>query len=109
MRALVADAPGRVSWQEVAEPRRAHEREALVRPIAVAMCDLDLPLIWGVVPTYELPIQLGHECVAEVIDGPDGFSPGELVVVPFQISCSTCARCRRGKTGFYEASGPLSM
>jgi threonine dehydrogenase-like Zn-dependent dehydrogenase len=109
LRSLIAQAAGQVAWQEVAEPQRRHEREALVRPLAVAMCDLDLPLIWGVVPTYEFPIELGHECVAEVVEGPEGFAPGDLVVVPFQISCSTCARCRRGLTGFCETSGPLSM
>ena len=72
------------------------------------MCDLDLPLIFGATP-YPLPIHLGHECVAEVVEGPEGFDAGDRVIVPFQVSCSTCARCRRGLTGYCETAGPLSM
>lgn len=108
MRALVVEEPGRVGWQEVPEPRRRHEREAIVRPLAVAMCDLDLPMIFGATP-FPLPVHLGHECVAEVVEGPDGFAPGDRVVVPFQISCGTCERCRRGLTGYCATAGPLSM
>jgi threonine dehydrogenase-like Zn-dependent dehydrogenase len=51
------------------EPERRHEREAIVRPLAVAMCDLDLPMILGLT-LFPLPIHLGHECVAEVVEGP---------------------------------------
>jgi alcohol dehydrogenase len=44
-----------------------------------------------------------------VVEGPDRFSSGEHVVVPFQISCGTCERCRRGMTGDCAAVAPLSM
>jgi threonine dehydrogenase-like Zn-dependent dehydrogenase len=108
MRSLVAEDAGRVSWRELAAPQRRHEREALVRPLAVARCDMDLALIFGVTP-YPFPIHMGHECVAEVVEGPKGFEPGDRVVVPFQISCGACDRCRRGLTGYCETAGPLSM
>src|SRR5436309_2055152 len=108
MRALVLEDVRRVAWQEVPEPRREHEREAIVRPLAVATCDLDQPMIFGQTP-FALPIHLGHECVAEVVEGPPGFSPGDRVVVPFQISCGTCEPCRRGQTGNCAAVAPLSM
>jgi alcohol dehydrogenase len=104
----VLEQPRRLAWQEVPEPRRQHEREAIVRPLAVATCDLDQPIIFGQTP-FQLPIHLGHECVAEVVEGPERFAPGQLVVVPFQISCGTCERCRRGQTGDCSSVAPLSM
>jgi alcohol dehydrogenase len=108
MRSLVLEDARRLAWQEVPEPQRQHEREAIVRPLAVATCDLDQPMIFGQTP-FQFPIHLGHECVAEVVEGPDGFAPGDRVVVPFQISCGTCERCRRGLTGSCATVPPLSM
>lgn len=108
MRSLVLEDARRLTWQEVADPQRRHEREAIVRPLAVAACDLDLPMILGVTP-FPLPIHLGHECVAEVVEGPDRFAAGDRVVVPFQISCGTCERCRLGLTASCATVPPLSM
>lgn len=108
MRSLVLEQPRQLAWHEVPEPVRRREREALVRPVAVATCDLDQPMIFGETP-FPPPVRLGHECVAEVVEGPDGFTPGDLVVVPFQISCGTCEPCRRGQTGNCASVRPLSM
>ena len=38
-----------------------------MRPLAVAMCDLDAVFLSGAIPIAE-PFPLGHECVAEVIE-----------------------------------------
>src|SRR2546421_6259533 len=108
MRSLVLEGTRCLAWQEVPEPQRRHEREAIVRPMAVATCDLDQPMIFGLTP-FSFPIHLGHECVAEVVEGPEGFHPGDRVVVPFQISCGTCERCRRGLTGNCTSVPALSM
>jgi threonine dehydrogenase-like Zn-dependent dehydrogenase len=108
MRSLVLEAPQQLAWQDIPEPRRRHEREAIVRPLAVATCGLDQPMVFGLTP-FALPIHLGHECVAEVVEGPDRFSPGDRVVVPFQISCGVCPRCQRGQTGNCASVAPLSM
>jgi threonine dehydrogenase-like Zn-dependent dehydrogenase len=108
MRSLVLEGTRRLAWHEVPDPQRRHEREAIVRPLAVATCDLDQPMIFGQTP-FQFPIHLGHECVAEVVEGPEGFAPGDRAVVPFQISCGLCERCRRGLTGKCETVPPLSM
>ena len=108
MRSLVLEDTRRLAWQEVPGPQRQHEREAIVRPLAVATCDIDQPMIFGQTP-FQFPIHLGHECVAEVVEGPEGFAPGDRVVVPFQISCGTCERCRLGLTGNCATVPPLSM
>jgi threonine dehydrogenase-like Zn-dependent dehydrogenase len=98
----------RLAWHEVPDPDRTREREAIVRPLAVATCDLDQPMIYGQTP-FQFPIRLGHECVAEVLEGPERFAPGDRVVVPFQISCGTCGRCERGLSGSCATVPPLSM
>jgi threonine dehydrogenase-like Zn-dependent dehydrogenase len=108
MRSLVLEEARRLAWHEAPEPQRRHEREAIVRPLAVATCDLDQPMIFGQTP-FTFPIHLGHECVAEVVEGPDGLTPGDRVVIPFQISCGTCEPCRRGLTGNCATVPPLSM
>jgi threonine dehydrogenase-like Zn-dependent dehydrogenase len=108
MRSLVLEDARQLTWQEAPDPQRRLEREAIVRPLAVAICDLDWPMVQGLVP-FAFPIHMGHECVAEVVEGPEGFVKGEHVVVPFQISCGTCERCRRGLTGKCDAVPQRSM
>ena len=76
-----------------------------MRPLAVAMCDLDAVFLSGAIPISD-PFPLGHECVAEVIEVGDavrGVAPGDIVVVPFQISCGQCAACAAGHTGSCRA------
>ena len=72
-----------------------------MRPLAVAMCDLDSAFLTGRIPIGG-PFPLGHECVAEVVEVGDTVgvaSPGDVVIVPFQISCGTCDACTAGHTG----------
>lgn len=89
-----------VEWREAPAPALAGDGEALVRPLAVAMCDLDSAFILGLVPFGE-PFPLGHECVGEVVEVGDAVTevaPGDRVIVPFQISCGACDACRAGHT-----------
>ena len=93
--------PRTLEWREAPEPGLCSDGAALVRPVAVATCDLDALIVEGGSP-FAPPFAVGHECVAEVIDlgdaaGP-GLEPGMLVSVPFQISCGECPQCRRGRS-----------
>jgi threonine dehydrogenase-like Zn-dependent dehydrogenase len=81
LRSLVLEDARRLTWQEVPDPRRRHEREAIVRPLAVAACDLDLPMILGVTP-FPFPIHLGHECLAEVVERPGAGPLRRAMLVP---------------------------
>jgi threonine dehydrogenase-like Zn-dependent dehydrogenase len=98
--ALVYVEPGRVEWQEVPEPRIASDSDAIVRPLAVARCDLDpIQAAFGLFPG---PFVVGHETVAEVVEVGDavlGLRAGDRVVVPFQVSCGDCFACRQGRYG----------
>jgi alcohol dehydrogenase len=101
MLTLTYTAPHELEWREAREPSLSSDRAALVRPVAVATCDLDALIIGGHSP-FAPPFPIGHECVAEVTDLGDAvtsLAPGQLVSVPFQISCGECAECRRGRSG----------
>ncbi|SFS99252.1 zinc-dependent alcohol dehydrogenase [Saccharopolyspora flava] len=111
MRALVASTGGRLRWRDVPAPPSPGPDAALVHPIAVASCDLDRAMGLGRTP-FVLPLQFGHECVAEVVEIGENVTsvrPGDQVVVPFQISCGRCAPCSRGLTGNCAAVPPISM
>src|SRR5258705_7137323 len=91
MRQLTCSAPNSVAWQDVPEPRLQGDLEALVRPLAVARCDIDLFLTSGLVPLLG-PFALGHERVAEVValgDAVRGLESGQRAGVAFQVSCGT--------------------
>ena len=98
MRQLFALGPGQLEWREAAEPKLLAPTDALVRPIAVSVCDADVLFLRGKLPPRE-SFCFGHEFVADIVRvGEDvaGFAPGDRVVVSFQIACGTCKRCRQG-------------
>ncbi|MDO8307098.1 MAG: alcohol dehydrogenase catalytic domain-containing protein [Actinomycetota bacterium] len=100
MRSLTYVEPGVIAWQDAPEPVLAQEHAALVRPLAVARCDLDP--IQGAFGIFPGPFPVGHETVAEVTAlGSDvaGLHVGDLVLVPFQVSCGGCRACREGRFG----------
>lgn len=111
MRGLVVSPGGDVRWRSVPAPGRPGPKEAVVRPLAVATCDLDRAMMLGRTP-FPLPLHLGHECVGEVLEVGElvgSVRVGQRVVVPFQISCGECAACRRGNQGSCTSVPPASM
>lgn len=98
VRELVFHGPGQIAWRDAAEPRIEAADDALVRPVAATTCDLDQMILRGQTP-FRGPLALGHECVAEIValgTQADGLSEGQLVAVPWHVSCWQCDRCRRG-------------
>ena len=111
VRALVLRGPGRVEWRDVPAPPPPGPAGAVVRPVAMATCDLDRPLALGRT-AFPTPLQLGHECVADVVSVGDDvrrFAVGDRVVVPFQVSCGRCSACATGLTGNCRGVAPLAM
>ena len=101
MRQLTFEDVGRYAWREVPEPQLTAPQQALVRPLVVACCDLDVGVSQGWLPVPP-GHAVGHEGLAEIVAVGDDVSTvrvGDRVVVPFQISCGTCRQCRRGVTG----------
>ena len=98
MRHLVFEEPGRVAFQDADEPALPDGAAAIVRPLAIARCDLDP--IMAATGAFPGPFPVGHETVAEVVSAGDeveGHRPGDRVVVPFQVSCGACVACRGGR------------
>jgi threonine dehydrogenase-like Zn-dependent dehydrogenase len=101
MQQLMFQAAGEYAWRDVPDPQITSPEQAIVRPLAVACCDLDVAVAEGRLP---MPPghAVGHEGVAEIVaigDAVRDFAVGDRVIVPFQISCGACAACRRGATG----------
>jgi threonine dehydrogenase-like Zn-dependent dehydrogenase len=101
---------GKLEWREADDPKLEGDGEALVRPVALATCDIDTAFVQGRFPAGG-PFAFGHECVGEVIDAGDSVGsvrPGDLVSIPFQVSCGECARCAAGEPGNCESVPRLS-
>jgi threonine dehydrogenase-like Zn-dependent dehydrogenase len=110
MRQLTCTGPGTIEWHEAPAPQLEGEAEALVRPLAVARCEIDPFLTSGLVPSKR-PFALGHECVAEIVNVGDavaGLAIGQRVVVSFQLSCGRCTSCAAGHSGNCDAYPVLS-
>jgi alcohol dehydrogenase len=110
VRRLLLEGTAQVRWEETGEPALAGPDSAIVRPVAVATCDLDIAVLRGRFPLPG-PYPFGHEGVADIVEVGDNVvtvAPGDRVVVPFQISCGACGSCRRGRTGNCAAHPRMS-
>lgn len=101
MRQLTFAGAGRVEWREAPDAQVQGALEAVVTPLVIGRCDLDVGYVRGAVPlaTGE---PIGHEAIGTVIEvGREvrRVKPGDVVVVPSQISCGWCRNCQRGFTG----------
>ncbi|MCA1480868.1 alcohol dehydrogenase catalytic domain-containing protein, partial [Bradyrhizobium sp. NBAIM08] len=88
MKSLTFAGKDQIEWRDAPDSKLQGDGEAIVRPLAVATCDLDQLIVRGMIP-FEEPFPIGHECVAEVLavrDAVQNSAPGDRVVVPFQIS-----------------------
>ncbi len=107
MRQLTFIKPRHFEWHDVAAPRLNADTDAIVRPLTVARCDLDLYIALGRAP-FPGPFAFGHEAIGVVMEAGDkaGVVPGERVIVPFQMSCGRCDACKRGYTATCAAYPP---
>ena len=124
MRELTFVRSGHLEWRERPDPVLVDGADALVRPFVASRCDGDvLPIhrpvsramqvglktglidpvvgtILGPVP-FQGPFGIGHECVAQVTAVGDEVSDvkvGDVVVVPWALSCGSCYECGLGMT-----------
>jgi threonine dehydrogenase-like Zn-dependent dehydrogenase len=88
--------PGGLEWRDSPQPEIVDPRDALVRPIAASTCDLDQAIVHTTVPGAEQPFAIGHEAVGEVLEvgaAVTRLRPGDVVVIPYHLSCGACDRC----------------
>lgn len=110
MRALFGGGQGATHFRDVPDPLISNGLEAIVKPLAVAVCDLDIAYLIGLLPTAQ-PYAFGHECTAEVVaigESVMNVKVGDTVTVPFQISCGSCSRCRTARSLDCTTVPPLS-
>ncbi|WP_431963795.1 zinc-dependent alcohol dehydrogenase [Actinacidiphila sp. bgisy160] len=99
MRATVWHGKHDVRVDTVPDPRIEEPTDAVVRITSTGLCGSDLHLYEVLAPLMTPGDILGHEpmgIVEETGAEVDNLSPGDRVVVPFQISCGTCYMCREG-------------
>jgi len=111
MRQLTMTGKDAVDWLEVSAPRITDPRAAIVRPVAVSVCDFDRGVVTGFYNALRPPIALGHETVGEVIEvgaAVETIKPGMMVALPLHISCGGCPSCSVGHTNSCESRPPLS-
>lgn len=99
MRALTWQAPGNVEVIDVPRPTLQDPTDAIIRVTSTAICGSDLHLYGVLGPFLDKGDVLGHEfmgIVEETGSAVTNLTPGDRVVVPFNISCSKCWMCSRG-------------
>jgi threonine dehydrogenase-like Zn-dependent dehydrogenase len=99
MKALTWHGKRDVRVDEVPDPILKEPTDAIVRITSTGLCGSDLHLYEVLGPFIGEGDVLGHEpmgIVAEVGSEVPNLSPGDRVVVPFNISCGHCWMCTSG-------------
>src|ERR671918_586791 len=99
MRALTWHGKRDVRVDDVPDPRIEKPTDAIVRITTTAICGSDLHLYEVMGPFIGEGDVLGHEpmgVVEEVGSEVTELSPGDRVVIPFQIACGHCYMCGQG-------------
>ncbi|UDY37484.1 zinc-dependent alcohol dehydrogenase [Dermatobacter hominis] len=99
MKALVWHGRRDVRCEEVPDPKIEEPTDAVIRVTSSGLCGSDLHLYEVLAPFLTEGDVLGHEpmgIVEEVGAEVEGISPGDRVVIPFNISCGHCFMCGQG-------------
>jgi threonine dehydrogenase-like Zn-dependent dehydrogenase len=108
VKGLVYEGPRKVHVKEVPDPRIEEPTDALVRITTTNICGSDLHMYEGRTD-IEPGRVLGHENVGEVIEVGPGVvrvKRGDMVCLPFNIACGSCANCERGLTAYCLTTAP---
>jgi len=111
MQALHYLGKAHLRWQELPDAALVDPTDAIVRPLAVAACDLDRQIFAGTAP-FEPPFVIGHEFTGEVLargERVTSIGVGDVVLASFQPSCGTCVQCQRGNSAACTQVPPTSM
>ncbi|MEV5240790.1 zinc-dependent alcohol dehydrogenase [Streptomyces cinnamoneus] len=99
MRATVWHGKRDIRVETVPDPVIQEPTDAVVRITSSGLCGSDLHLYEVLTPFMTPGDILGHEAIGIVEEtGSEvpGLSPGDRVVVPFQIACGSCVMCGQG-------------
>jgi threonine dehydrogenase-like Zn-dependent dehydrogenase len=99
MKALTWHGRRDVRVDSVPDPTIEQPTDAIIRITTTAICGSDLHLYEVLGPFIDEGSILGHEpmgIVEEVGSAVTNLSPGDRVVIPFQVSCGHCFMCDQG-------------
>ena len=99
MRAVVWNGRRDVRVEEGADPVIQDPGDAVIKVTSTNICGSDLHLYEPLAPFMTPGDVIGHEpmgVVEEVGSAVTAISPGDRVVIPFQICCGTCWMCEHG-------------
>ena len=128
MKQLTYVSKRQLDWWDVPEPELRAPTDVLVRPFVAARCDADQLFLFNDLSRllkrgitahsidssvlevfgdnpFQGPFAYGHECVGEVVcRGADvrSFDVGDVVIVPWSVSCGSCTICGLGLTSKCE-------
>jgi threonine dehydrogenase-like Zn-dependent dehydrogenase len=108
MKALVYQGPRDVRIMQVPDARIQEATDVLVQITTTNICGSDLHMYEGRTNVEQGKV-LGHENLGRVIEvGPAvrRVKVGDMVCLPFNISCGFCTNCERGYTGFCLTMNP---
>lgn len=103
--------PYRVRIDRKPYPEILHPGDAIVRVTRSCICGSDLHLYHGLVPDTRVGSTFGHEfigVVEEIGTSVEKLKVGDHVIVPFNVSCGTCAFCKQGLFGNCHESNAQS-
>ena len=99
MKALQYQGPGTLAWVDTPTPTLTEAEDVLVKPLAIATCDLDWEIIAGRTP-FPAPFLLGHEFVGEIVavgSNVNDFEAGQIVSGEGHVVCGRCRNCMAGR------------
>ncbi|KAA9378524.1 alcohol dehydrogenase catalytic domain-containing protein [Microbispora cellulosiformans] len=108
MKAVVYEGPRKVGVVTVPDARLERHTDVLVRVTAANICGSDLHMYEGRTD-FEPGRILGHENLGEVVEvgaAVDRVRVGDMVCMPFNVSCGFCANCENGLTAFCLTTNP---
>jgi glutathione-independent formaldehyde dehydrogenase len=108
MKAVVYDGARTVTVKEVADAKIERPTDVLVRITTTNICGSDLHMYDGRTD-MEPGRVLGHENLGEVVEigaAVDRVRVGDMVCLPFNISCGFCQNCERGLTAYCLVANP---
>jgi glutathione-independent formaldehyde dehydrogenase len=108
MKALVYRGPKNVRIENVPDARIEKPTDVLVKITTTNICGSDLHMYEGRTNVEKGKV-LGHENLGQVIETGEAVQivkKGDMVCLPFNISCGSCINCERGLTGFCLTANP---
>lgn len=100
-----------LEWREIADAKIVSDTDAILKPLAVSMCDLDRNIFDGR-SAFPGPYVLGHEftgAVVELGEAVTSLKVGDIVVASFQPSCGACIQCGLGHSSVCSEVPNTSM